>query len=66
MTREMLISVEGRPAMLSRLKRIEEWRWTRLQRLLADPARDDERAIRAARHFREVGARRVAVERGVI
>jgi hypothetical protein len=50
--------------MLRRLRRIEDWRRARFQRLLEGP--DRAAAIKAARLYLAVGARRMAVERGVI
>ncbi|UFX45218.1 hypothetical protein HAP47_0000295 [Bradyrhizobium sp. 41S5] len=55
------------PLMVLRLRRVEDWRRARLQRLLADlSVRDREKRIRAARLYLEVGARRMALERGLI
>ena len=54
--------------MVDRLRRVEDWRRARLQRLLAMSGtdRDPEKAIRAGRLYLEVGTRRMALERGVI
>lgn len=59
------IIVEER-SVLIRLRRVEAWRRVRLQRLLADPHREHEQAIRAGRRYLEVSTRRMAIERGVI
>ncbi|GEC54802.1 hypothetical protein BEL01nite_38450 [Bradyrhizobium elkanii] len=54
----------GGAPMLSRLRRVEEWRRARFRQLLDGP--DRESAIRAARLYLEVGARRMAAERGLV
>lgn len=55
---------DERAQVLRRLRRIEEWRRTRFQRLVEGADRD--MAIKAGRLYLGVGARRMAVERGVI
>lgn len=56
--------LDDRAPMLRRLRRVEDWRRARFQRLLEGP--DREAAIKAARLYLAVGARRMAVERRVI
>ena len=55
---------DERAPMLRRLRRVEDWRRARFQRLLEGPDRGG--AIKAARLYLEVGTRRMALERGVI
>ncbi|WP_375779349.1 hypothetical protein ACE103_10545 [Bradyrhizobium sp. ma5] len=71
MTREKRISIEERPSVLARLRRVQAWRRKRLQRLLADPniAENDPgqyRSIKAAQHYTAVSMRAEAILRGLI
>ncbi len=71
MTREKRTSIEERPSVLSRLRRVQAWRRKRLQRRLADPniVENDPgryRSIKAARHYTAVSMRAEAVLRGLI
>lgn len=54
------------PSTVLRLRRVEEWRRARLNRLLATSEIDRAKRVRAARLYLEVGVRRMAAERGLI
>ncbi len=54
------------PSTVLRLRRVEAWRRARLERLLSTSNPDRTKRIRAARLYLEVGARRMAAERGII
>ncbi len=66
MTRKKRVSVVEEPAILARLRRVEQWRRARLQRLLGQSPRAREQAIRAGRLYLEVSTRCMAAERGLI